>query len=174
MTFVINQKKGASAGWSSFWIQNPETGRQMLRGSCNNVLRGLLLFPRNPNSPYWHRCCRCIICVDIVLVLTCGDDIRERDDDIRARRQRLSSLNWKQSRAQSTQSHGHMSLSYTLKLNISTTEQGNDLECVQMCIAQCRRSKWMCISLRIYLKQGCQFIKVQNVGLVSSDDIKCQ
>lgn len=73
-----------------------------------------------------------------------------------------------------TQSHGHMSHSYTLKLNISTTKQAHDLECVKMCIAQCRRSKWVCISLRIYLKQGCQFIKVQNVGPVSSDDIKCQ
>lgn len=73
-----------------------------------------------------------------------------------------------------TQSHGHMSLSHTLKLNISTTKQGCDLECVKMGIAQCRRSKWVCISLRIYLKQGFQLIKVQNVGLVSSDDIKCQ
>lgn len=73
-----------------------------------------------------------------------------------------------------TQSHGHMSLSYTLTLNISTTKQAYDLECVKMCIAQCRRSKWVCISLRLYLKQGCQFIKVQNVGPVSTDDMKCQ
>lgn len=83
-----------------------------------------------------------------------------------------ASLNWKQSRVRST--HSHMVTCHYPALNISTTEQAYDLECVQMCVAQRRRSKWVCIRLRIYLKQHFQFIKVQNVGLVSSDDVKCQ
>lgn len=100
------------------------------------------MFPRNPNSSYWHSCCRCIIGVEIVLPLTCRDDIREEGDDIRVRKTEvvLSELETIQGVIPS-HSHGHMSLSCTLKLNISTTKQAYNLECVKTCIAQCRRNK---------------------------------
>lgn len=178
MTFVINQERSIcrlKRIFDPFGGEKIQTGRRMLRESCNNVLRGFC---------WW--CCfpgQFLLAQLLQVHNLCWDRPRAYLQGWYKRKRRwyqgqktevvLSDLETIQG-AINTQSHGHMSRSYTLKLNMSVTKQDYDLECFKMCIAQCRRSKWVCISLRIYLKQGWQFIKVQNVGPVSSDEIKCQ